>query len=56
MERRGINKRCLWDNQKERDHWDDEDVCGWIIHTNMDIREIGWSGMDWIDLAQDRDQ
>jgi hypothetical protein len=22
----------------------------------MDLREIGWSGMDWIDLAQDRDQ
>jgi hypothetical protein len=21
----------------------------------MDIREIGWGGMDWIDLAQDRD-
>jgi hypothetical protein len=20
------------------------------------IRDIGWSGMDWIDLAQDRDQ
>jgi hypothetical protein len=22
----------------------------------MDFREIEWSGMDWIDLAQDRDQ
>jgi hypothetical protein len=22
----------------------------------VDLREIGWSGMDWIDLAQDRDQ
>jgi hypothetical protein len=22
----------------------------------MDLREIGWDGMDWIDLAQDRDQ
>jgi hypothetical protein len=22
----------------------------------MDRREIGWGGMDWIDLAQDRDQ
>jgi hypothetical protein len=21
----------------------------------MDIREIGWGGIDWIDLAQDRD-
>jgi hypothetical protein len=22
----------------------------------MDLREIGWDGMDWIDLAHDRDQ
>jgi hypothetical protein len=22
----------------------------------MDLTEIGWGGMDWIDLAQDRDQ
>jgi hypothetical protein len=22
----------------------------------MELREIGWGGMDWIDLAQDRDQ
>jgi hypothetical protein len=22
----------------------------------MNLRGIGWGGMDWIDLAQDRDQ
>jgi hypothetical protein len=22
----------------------------------MDLREIGWNGMDWIDVVQDRDQ
>jgi hypothetical protein len=22
----------------------------------MGIRELGWGGIDWIDLAQDRDQ
>jgi hypothetical protein len=22
----------------------------------MDLREIGWGDMDWIDLAQDREQ
>jgi hypothetical protein len=22
----------------------------------MDLREIGWGDMDWIDLAQDRDK
>jgi hypothetical protein len=22
----------------------------------MDFREVGWDGMDWMDLAQNRDQ
>jgi hypothetical protein len=22
----------------------------------MDLREIGWDGVNWIDMAQDRDQ
>jgi hypothetical protein len=22
----------------------------------MDVRDIGWGSMDWIDLAKDRDQ
>jgi hypothetical protein len=22
----------------------------------MDLREIGWNGVDWINVAQDRDQ
>jgi hypothetical protein len=28
----------------------------WEVNTKMDVREIGWGGIDWIDLAQDRDQ
>jgi hypothetical protein len=28
----------------------------WVDNTNMDLREIGRDGMDWTDLAQDRDQ
>jgi hypothetical protein len=28
----------------------------WEDDIKMDLREIGWGGMDWIDLAQDRDQ
>jgi hypothetical protein len=28
----------------------------WEDNIKMDLREIGWCGMDWIDLAQDRDQ
>jgi hypothetical protein len=25
-------------------------------YVKMDLREIGWDGMDWIDLAEDRDR
>jgi hypothetical protein len=28
----------------------------WVDNIKMDFREIGWSGMNWIDLNQDRDQ
>jgi hypothetical protein len=28
----------------------------WVDNIKMDLREIGWDGMDRIDLAQDRDQ
>jgi hypothetical protein len=30
--------------------------CRWVDNIKMDLREIGWNGIDWIDLAQDRDQ
>jgi hypothetical protein len=28
----------------------------WGDNIKIYLREIGWGGMDWIDLAQDRDQ
>jgi hypothetical protein len=28
----------------------------WVDNVKMDLGEIGWDGMDWIDLAQDRNQ
>jgi hypothetical protein len=27
----------------------------WVDNIKMDLREKGWDGIDWIDLAQDRD-
>jgi hypothetical protein len=27
----------------------------WVDNIKMDLREIGWDDVDWIDLAQDRD-
>jgi hypothetical protein len=28
----------------------------WVDNVKMDLREIEWNGVDWIDMAQDRDQ
>jgi hypothetical protein len=28
----------------------------WEDNIKMDLREVGWGGMDWIDFAQDRDR
>jgi hypothetical protein len=28
----------------------------WADNIKIDVREIGWDGVHWIDLAQDRDQ
>jgi hypothetical protein len=33
-----------WESQKEKDNM------------KMDLREIGWDEVDWMDMAQDRDQ
>jgi hypothetical protein len=30
--------------------------CGWVDNIEMDLREIGCNDVDWIDMAQDRDQ
>jgi hypothetical protein len=27
----------------------------WVDNTEINLLEIGWCGLDWIDLAQDRD-
>jgi hypothetical protein len=44
-----------WESQKERDHWEDQDVGG-VDNIKMDLTEIGWDAVDWMDMAQDRDQ
>jgi hypothetical protein len=28
----------------------------WVHNIKMDLTELGWYGMDWIDLAENRDQ
>jgi hypothetical protein len=29
--------------------------CRWVGNIKLDLREIGLNGVDWIDIAQDRD-
>jgi hypothetical protein len=28
----------------------------WVDNIKIDLRQIGWDGMGWVDLTQDRDQ
>jgi hypothetical protein len=28
----------------------------WVDNIKMDLRETGWDGVDWMDMAKDRDQ
>jgi hypothetical protein len=28
----------------------------WVDNVKMDLRDLGWDGVDWIKVAQDRDQ
>jgi hypothetical protein len=30
--------------------------CTWVDKIKIDLRNIGWDGMDWIDLDKERDQ
>jgi hypothetical protein len=38
---------------EERYHREDQDVDR-LDNLKMDLREIGWDGADWMDMAQDR--
>jgi hypothetical protein len=30
--------------------------CRWVDNIRMDLEEVGWSDVDWIGLAQDRNR
>jgi hypothetical protein len=56
MGRKRMHIGFWWENQKERyqyatttHRWEDN------TSIKIDLREIGWGGMDWINLAQDGD-
>jgi hypothetical protein len=43
--------RFWWENSKERDHSEDQGMDG----IRMDLGEIGWEGVELIQLAEDKD-
>jgi hypothetical protein len=43
-----------WESQKEKPLGGPRLRC--VYDTKIDLSEIGWDGMYWIDMAQDRDQ
>jgi hypothetical protein len=50
--RRGeVRTGFWWGNLRERDHLEGVGVDERII-----LKWVGWRGMDWIELAQDRDR
>jgi hypothetical protein len=53
--RRRIHIGYWWESQKVRYHWVTPRR-RWVDNIKMDLIEIGWDCMDWIYLAQDRDQ
>jgi hypothetical protein len=50
---RGKYTGYWWKRMRETDHYEDQDIDGWIILTWIDITEIGQSSMGWTVLAQD---
>jgi hypothetical protein len=53
--RRRMHIAFSWESQTERDHYEDLDVGGRMI-LNWILDRLGWNGLDWTDLAQDRDK
>ena len=43
-----------WGDLRERDHLA-YPIRRWQDNIKMDLQEVGCGGMDWIELAQDRD-
>jgi hypothetical protein len=46
--------RVWWESQSESSPTLGKPRCRWKHNIEMDLRETGWAGMNWIDLAEDR--
>jgi hypothetical protein len=48
-DRRGVYRVLVWKPERRpRSRWEE--------NIKMDLQEVGYGGMDWIELAQDRDR
>jgi hypothetical protein len=54
----GGEEECIWDigGQARRKETTRKTRRRWVDNIKMDLREIGWDGVNWIDMAQERDQ
>ena len=44
-----------WGNVRERNHFQDPGIDG-RDNVKMDLQEVGYGGVDWIELVEDRDR
>jgi hypothetical protein len=51
---RGIQIGSWWESQKEKCPLG-KPTCRWVDNIKMDLKVIGWDGMEWIDLNQNKD-
>jgi hypothetical protein len=51
-----INAYKIWIGKSEGKRPLGRPRCRWEDSIRMDLREIGWEGVNWIHLAQDRDR
>jgi hypothetical protein len=53
-ERRGAYRALVWKPEGRRPLGRPRHR--WESNIKMDLRKVGWKGVDWINLAQDRDR
>jgi hypothetical protein len=53
-DRRGANRALVQRSDRKNSHG--RLTHRWEDNIKMDIQKVGWGGMDWINLAQDRDR